>query len=139
MKKLGAPGSDKITVALILGVGDPFIDLIFEFCKAMWTTEYTPEQFLRDTIVPFFNRDSIWRSSNYRPVSVLQVCAKVFQALIYNRAEATLNLSGTKNGFAGRYQYGGCRKRDRFILLRIMEAITANESIMKENVAPFFS
>ena len=134
MKKRGAPGLDLITIKLILAVGDPIIDLLLIFFNKMWECECIPDQFLTDVIVPIFKKSCIWRALNYRPISLLQVCAKVFLAILYNRVEEFFST----HSFAGPYQFGGCKRRDRFQLLWLIDALSCNEAITHENGGSIF-
>ena len=87
MKKNGAPGLDLITIKLILAVGEPFIDMLLQFFEKVWESECLPSQYLLDVIVPIYKKSCIWRALNYRPISLLQVCATVFLAALYQRVE----------------------------------------------------
>jgi hypothetical protein len=138
MKKRGAPGTDDITIELLILLGDSALDLLEAFFNAVWENEVIPEQFLTDIIVPIFKRNSVWKASNYRPISLLQVCAKVLSTTLYNRIEFFLNCTGLETGFCGPLQYGGCRNRDLFLLLWTIDAVSASELWKSSNGGSIF-
>ena len=92
MKKKGSPGSDGLTIEIILAFGIPFIMILTMFCNQIMSSECLLIQFLHDVIVPIYKKNSVWKASNYRPISLLQMCANFFPSILHKRVEAFLNL-----------------------------------------------
>jgi hypothetical protein len=127
-KKRGAPGSDDIFGELIHELGPLFVDFLFEFYGAIWHLEDLPEQFLIDVIVPIYKKFGRLHPKIYRPFSLLQVCCKILQKIIYERIQTYLNKGPLQTGFGNQATYGGCKGRDRNFVLWVMNAVTCSEA-----------
>ena len=79
-----ALGHNNISISVLKICGDTIckpLELIF---KQALTTGLFPSEWKRDNIVPCYKKDDKQNFKNYRPGSVLPICGKFFESLIFN-------------------------------------------------------
>ena len=101
-KPEGAPGEDQTTVKMFREGHPDLIKLLTEFFQMCWDDEEVPLQFLRDVIVPIFKKGNPTWPANYRPISLMETMAKVFQKLIYDRVLEAMREHGYPNPPCGK-------------------------------------
>ena len=57
------------------------LELIFNNCL---TNEIFPSDWKKGNIVPVHKKNDKQRLNNYRPISLLPICSKIFERLIFN-------------------------------------------------------
>ena len=99
-------GPDNISIRMLLICGDPILvplDLIFR--NIIQTGTY-PDQWKHANATPVHKKDDKQKIKNYRPISLLPICAKLFERILFNNIYnylisnnlITTNQSGFKPG-----------------------------------------
>ena len=79
-----AHGWDGISIKMIKICGESIIPpLMIIFNNSLLTGAF-PENWKRGNIVPVHKKESKNLAKNYRPISLLPICGKIFEKLIYN-------------------------------------------------------
>ena len=79
-----AHGHDNISIRMLKICGDTIckpLELIF---KQALTTGVFPSEWKKGNIVPCYKKGDKQNLKNYRPVSLLPICGKIFERLIFN-------------------------------------------------------
>ena len=79
-----AHGHDSISIRMLKICGNTIckpLELIF---KQALTTGVFPSEWKKGNIVPCYRKDYKQNFKNYRPVSLLPICGKIFERLIFN-------------------------------------------------------
>ena len=80
-----AHGHDMISIRMIklcgISIFKP-LEIIFQNCLS---SGKFPSEWKKANVVPTFKKGDKQCIKNYRPVSVLPVCGKVFERLLYNK------------------------------------------------------
>ena len=98
-----AHGHDEISIRMIklcaTSVSKP-LHLIFRNCLE---TESFPKEWKKENIIPVHKKGDKQLMTNYRPVSLLTICGKVFEKIIFNSLFVHLNnnnpLNNNQSGF----------------------------------------
>ena len=80
-----AHGHDKISIRMLKLCGRSIckpLKLIFENCLA---NGYFPEEWKKANVVPIHKKSDKKNIKNYRPVSLLPICGKIFERILYDR------------------------------------------------------
>ena len=98
-------GSDNISIRMLLICGDPILvplDLIF---RNIIQTGIYQDQWKHTNATPVHKKDDKQKIKNYRPISLLPICAKLFERILFNNIynylisnSLTTNQSGFKPG-----------------------------------------
>ena len=73
-------GPDNISIRMVLICGDP-LDLIF---RNIIQTGIYPDQWKDANVTPVHRKDDKQLIKNYRPISLLPICAKLFERILFN-------------------------------------------------------
>ena len=79
-----AHGHDKISIRVLKICGNSLcrpLELIFNDCLA---NEIVSSDWKKGNLVPVHKKNDEQRLNNYRPVSLLPICSKIFERLIFN-------------------------------------------------------
>jgi len=104
MKVKKAPGIDNITseelVAASQGNG---LKILHRLCRLIWDNEQVPSEWKQSVIVPIHKKKDKLECSNYRGISLLCQCSKVFSSIILQRIKKKTEeiLSEAQAGFRG--------------------------------------
>lgn len=126
MKARGAGGGDGLTVKFLLAGGEQSLKLVEGVVEWVRWWEEVPRSLREEVIVPLYKRGRRVVGKNHRPVTLLVVVMKLLQRLVYGRVDKFLKERG-KRGFCGKGQYGGCRGRDRLVMVWLIEALSLVE------------
>jgi hypothetical protein len=86
MKLRKAPGLDNITTEeLQAGTEGVGLKIIHRLCKMVWEREQWPSDWKRSIIIPIHKKKDRLDCSNYRGISLLCHCGKVFSTIILQR------------------------------------------------------
>ena len=80
-----AHGHDMITIRMLKLCGDPVLpplEFIFKSCLGSRTFS---SKWKKENVVPVQKRGNKLSLKNYHPVSLLLICGKIFERLIYNK------------------------------------------------------
>ena len=84
-------GPDNITIGMLLICGDPVLvplDLIF---RNIIQTGIYPDQWKHANVTPVHKKDDKQLIKNDRPISLLPICAKLFERILFNNIYNYLN------------------------------------------------
>ena len=79
-----AHGHDEITIRMLKICGDSIfrpLNIIFKTCLR---TGKFPLEWKKANIVPIHKKGDKQAVKNYRPISLLPICGKIFERLLYN-------------------------------------------------------
>ena len=85
-------------------------------CKLSFRTGIFPDELKIANVVPIFKSGDVMIFSNYRPVSVLPICSKIIERLIYNRLLKYIN----DNNLFYKFQFGFQKGRSTHMALIIL-------------------
>ena len=96
-----APGDDDLGASLFKAGGPALAQRMLELCELIWVGERFPEAWKTSVVVPVFKKGSKSSCANYRPISLINVAYKVFEAVILKRirSEVDANLRENQGGF----------------------------------------
>ena len=119
----GAPGPDGVLMRVLDKAGDQVKRVIFRFLGSCWRSEEVPESFLEDLVKVIHKRNSPFLASNFRPVSLQSVVAKLLQRIIVTRTRNWLS-NELNEGRAGwsPTQFGALPGRDRLMVVLAVKA-----------------
>ena len=92
LKKLKAPGWDKIQNEHIIYGGTPILQMLLHLFNNIVDKEYTPLSWKKGIIIPIFKGQGKSRSNidHYRPVTLLPVIQKLYEKVIQDRIDKFL-------------------------------------------------
>ena len=130
-----AHGPDKINIQMLKICGNSLyrpLELIFNDCLA---NGIYPFGWNKGNIVPVYKENDKQRLNNYRPISLLPICSKIFERSIFNEMFGFL----IENDLISQHQYG-FEPGDSSInhLLSITHEIFQKHGIWNENSLPSF-
>ena len=79
-----AHGHDMISIRMLKVSGDAIIESLFKIFKNCLKCEIFPDDWIKGNIVPIFKKGDKQNIKNYRPVSLLPICSKIFERIIYD-------------------------------------------------------
>ena len=79
-----APGHDMIIIRMLKISGDAVIEPLFKIFKNCLKRGIFPDDWKKGKIVPIFKKGDKQNIKNYRPVSLLPICSKIFERIIYD-------------------------------------------------------
>jgi len=91
MKSNKSPGPDNIGPKLIKEVAEILIDPLVHIFNLSLTTGGVPEKLKIAKIILVFKKGDPQLSSNYRPISLLNVLSKLLENIMYKRLYSFLN------------------------------------------------
>jgi len=91
MKSSKSPGPDNIGPKLIKEVAEILIDPLVHIFHLSLTTGVVPDKLQIAKIIPVFKKGDPQLSSNYRPISLLNVFSKLLEKIMYKRLYSYLN------------------------------------------------
>jgi hypothetical protein len=106
LKNDTAAGPDGISTRIIKRLSDLIIPILVILVNSIFATGKFPEKFKEAVVRPIFKCNSKSDPLNYRPISILNIFAKIVEKSLYNRIYKFL----VKNSFFYRSQYGFRRK-----------------------------
>ena len=80
-----AHGHDNISIRMLKICGDPICKLLELIFKLALTTGVFLSEWKKGNIVPCYKKGYKQNLKNYRPVSLLPICGKIFERLIFNQ------------------------------------------------------
>ncbi|MGZ8925371.1 MAG: reverse transcriptase domain-containing protein, partial [Nitrososphaeraceae archaeon] len=72
------------------------IQLLFNGC---WCSGILPVNFTSSNIFPLYKKGDIHQACNYRPISLTSCLMRLFEKILYNRAESQIKLHPSQAGF----------------------------------------
>ena len=79
-----AHGHDMISIRMLKMSGDAIIEPLFKIFKNCLKCGIFPDDWKKGNIVPIFKKGDKQNIKNYRPVSLLPICSKIFERIIYD-------------------------------------------------------
>ena len=79
-----AHGHVMISIRMLKMSGDATIEPLFKIFKNCLKCGIFPDNWRKGIIVPIFKKGDKRNISNYRPVSLLPICSKIFERIIYD-------------------------------------------------------
>ena len=125
-----ATGSDDISGQMLLLCDDSVVSpLMIIFCSILETSVY-PDQWKLANVVPIYKKEDKQLVKNYRPISLLPICGKIFEKLIFDNLYAYLvsNNLITKNQ-TGFVPGDSCTNQLSFLINEIHEAFEDPKSL----------
>ena len=125
-----ATGSDDISGQMLLLCDDSVVSpLMIIFCSILETSVY-PDQWKLANVVPIHKKEDKQLVKNYRPISLLPICGKIFEKLIFDNLYAYLvsNNLITKNQ-SGFVPGDSCTNQLSFLINEIHEAFEDPKSL----------
>jgi Reverse transcriptase (RNA-dependent DNA polymerase) len=103
MKNGRAPGIDEVTVEMIKSAGECGKKWLFRVMKAAWKQKRIPKEWGQGIIVPLFKKGDKKCAGNYRGVTLMCQCAKLFEKVLEFRLKTVVeaNLREEQYGFRG--------------------------------------
>ena len=97
---------DKISIRMLLIRGDPILVPLDLILRNIIQTCIYPDQWKHANVTPVHKKDDTQKIKNYRPISLLPICAKLFERMLFNNISnylisnnlITTNQSGFKPG-----------------------------------------
>ena len=89
-----AHGHDMISICMLKMSGDAIIEPLFKIFKICLKCGIFPDDWKKGNIVPIFKKGDKQNIKNYRAVSLLPICSKIFERVIYNNMLNGVVLSG---------------------------------------------
>ena len=80
-----AHGHDMISIRMLKICGESIHQPLEPIFQASLNDERFPSEWKKANVVPIHKKDDKQILKNYRPVSLLPICAKIFERIIYNR------------------------------------------------------
>ena len=114
-----SPGEDGIPPKLIKACQEAFLDPFCSLLHLIWDKEVCPADWHMSVLIPVPKKGDKSKCENYRGISLIDVAAKIFSAILLNRfsAERDLRVRPNQGGFRpGR----GCTDQI-FTLRRVLE------------------
>ena len=108
LKKRKAPGPDQIVNEHITYGGEPVAKLLVILFNRILETERTPSSWKKSVITPLYKGGGKPKSdpSSYRPISLMQVLAKVFEKFIRERIYSAFKVFPAAKEFPCKQQHG---------------------------------
>ena len=79
-----AHGHDMISFGMLKSSGDVMIEPLFKIFKNCSKCGIFADDWKKGNIVPIFKKGDKQNIKNYRPVSLLPICSKIFERIIYD-------------------------------------------------------
>ena len=79
-----AHGHDMVSIRMLKMSGDAIIEPPFKILKDCLKCGIFPDDWKKGNIVPIFKKGDKQNIKNYRPVSLLLICNKIFERIIYD-------------------------------------------------------
>ena len=73
-----------ISIRMLKVSGDAIIESLFKIFKNCLKCGIFPDDWKKRIIVPIFKKGDKQNIKNYRPVSLLPICSKIFERIIYD-------------------------------------------------------
>ena len=78
-----AHGHDMISIRILKVFGDAIIQPLYKIFKNCLKCGIFPDDWKKGNLVPIFKKGDKQNIKNYRPVSLLPICSKIFERIIY--------------------------------------------------------
>ena len=85
MKSGRAPGIDEVTVETIRAAAEVGKQWLYRIMRSVWKERKTPTDWKKGIIVPIFKKGNRKVCSNYRGVTLMCHCAKIFEKILERR------------------------------------------------------
>ena len=79
-----AYGHDMVSIRMLKISSDAIIEPLFKIFKNCLKCGIFPDDWKKGNIVPIFKKGDKQNIKNYRPVSLLPICSKIFECIIYD-------------------------------------------------------
>jgi hypothetical protein len=126
LKKGKAPGPDLAPIEFYKWLDEENLDTLLTIFNEWWTTGTFPEEKLKAITASIYKKGDPKKQENYRPISLLNSCYKIYAAMIQTR------IANTIDRYLQRTQYGFRKSRSTVIPLacvrRIIERAEATKS-----------
>lgn len=88
MKGGRAPGVDEVSIEMVKAAGEVGKRWLYRVMRVIWNEKKTPEDWKKRLIVPIFKKGSRKECKNYRGVTLIPHCAKVYEKILESRIRA---------------------------------------------------
>ncbi len=85
LKSYKAAGIDNIPTELIKACGEAGVSKIHRLVKKIWVNEKLPEEWKESILIPIHKKGPRTDCNNYRGISLLPVCYKIFNSPVESR------------------------------------------------------
>ena len=125
-----ASGSDGISAQMLLICDDSVVLSLKIIFKSILDSSVYPDMWKVADVTPIFKKEDKQLVKNYRPISLLPICGKIFEKLIFNSLYAYLSSSNliTKNQ-SGFVPGDSCTNQLLFLINEIHEAFENPSSL----------
>ena len=117
MKRGRATGDDELPVEIVKEAGDEAQKLLLNIMQDAYRHETVPPDWQRGVINPIFKKGDKALCGNYRGITLLSHCGKLFSSIIENRVRTLVE------GSLGEWQYGFRPGRSTSDLVFVMKMI----------------
>ena len=117
MKRGRATGDDELPVEIVKEAGDEAQKLLLNIMQDAYRHETVPPEWQRGVINPIFKKGDKALCGNYRGITLLSHCGKLFSSIIENRVRTLVE------GSLGEWQYGFRPGRSTSDLVFVMKMI----------------
>ena len=126
LKRNKSPGLDfGITAEALLDGGDAMASIVHDFCYEVYVNKIPPNQWITNLIIPVPKKGDLSLMTNYRGITLMSICAKVYNKLLLNRIQAIVDRKLRPNQ-AGFRPARSCAQQVH-ILRRIIEGCTMKQ------------
>ena len=125
-----ASGSDGISGQMLLICDSSVVPPLKMIFKNILTTSVYPDMWKLANVTPIFKKEDKQLVKNYRPISLLPICGKIFEKLVFDTLYAYLSSNGliTKNQ-SGFVPGDSCTNQLLFLINEIHEAFENPKSL----------
>lgn len=107
LKNGKAPGEDGLKPEIFKSCSESIAPEILKIIQGIWTTEHIPQDWSDSVILPFYKKNDKTVCKNYRGISLIDICAKIFTSILLNRFKAIRD-SRTRRNQGGFRAGKGC-------------------------------
>ena len=85
IKKNSSPGYDGIPATLAKRVINSYIKLLTLLINHSFSVGNFPDELKLAKVIPIYKSGSSMELHNYRPITVLNTCSKIYETIMYNK------------------------------------------------------
>jgi hypothetical protein len=85
MRNGRAPGIDEVTVEMVKAGGSAGMEWLYRIMRAVWKEKMVPEDWTKGEIVVIFKKGDRKECSNYRGITLISQCAKIYERILEKR------------------------------------------------------
>jgi hypothetical protein len=114
-----------ITPEALKDGGEAMAIVVHDFCYEVYTKKIPPKQWVTNLIVPTPKKGDLSQMNNYRGITLMSICAKVYNKILLNRIQSAVDPKLRRNQ-AG-FRRGRSCTQQIHVLRRIIEGFRAKQ------------